>query len=154
MAASRVPATLTALASIATTAVAGLTPKVQVYRGPFVTGDPTDGLFIGYDGDPKGDFRSVRVDTDWAGLGAKSRDERFEVDCAITHISGNADVKASTDRVYAIHTAFEDELRSDPSLGQAPVFVAESAGGDMWTMPHPSGLMVRLYFRVRVRTRI
>lgn len=155
MTASRVPATLTALHTLGRSAVAGLAaPAVQVYRGPFVTGDPADALFIGYDGDPTGDFRSVRTDTEWAGLGANSRDERFEVMCAVTRISGDADVEIATNRVYAIHAAFEAALRTDPSLSQTPPFYAAADGGELWTMPHPSGLMVRLAFNIQVRTRI
>lgn len=150
MAASRVPATLDALVSLAESTVTTAT----VYRGPFVTGNPGNQLFIGYDGDPDGDFRAVVTDTEWVGLGAERREERFEVMCAIVVTKGNADVKAAVDDVYVIHSDFEDGLRANPSLSQPPVFVAEAVGGELMLLADTAGLQARLQFRVRVRTRI
>lgn len=152
MVASRVPATLTQLTSIATTAVASLGCKV--YRGPFVTGDPGKALFIAYDGDPAGDFRGVVANSDWAGLGARSRDETFTVTCAITINSGDPDVARATDDTYAILAAFEAAVRADPSVNQAPRFTAAITGGELFTMPHPGGLQVRLSFNVSASARI
>jgi hypothetical protein len=152
MAASRVPAVLTALTTTATTALAATTCKV--YRGPFVTGDPGTALFIGYDGDPAGEFRAVQVVSQWAGLGAKARDEQFDVACAITLLSGSGDVAQATDDVYALHTLFEAACRADPALSQAPRLTTEVAAGELFTMPHPSGLQVVLSFTVRVSARI
>lgn len=152
MVASRVPAALTQLATVAQTAVASL--GCQVYRGPFVTGDPGKALFIGYDGDPTGDFRSVNANSEWAGLGAKARNEEFQVICSITMTTGNPDVGAATDSVYAVHAALEAAVRADPSLTQAPRFTAAVAGGELFTMPHPGGLQVRLAFTVNVSARI
>lgn len=152
MVASRVPATLTQLTATATTAVASLGCKV--YRGPFVTGDPGKALFIGYDGDPAGDFRGVVANSEWAGLGARARDEAFAISCSITMNSGDPDVGRVTDDVYAIHTAFEAAVRADPSLNQAPRFTAAVAGGELFTMPHPAGLQVRLSFIVSASARI
>lgn len=152
MVASRVPAALTQLATTATTAVASLGCKV--YRGPFVTGDPGKALFIGYDGDPAGDFRGVVTTSEWAGIGAKARNEEFTIVCAITVNSGDPDVARATDDTYAIHAAFEAAVRADPSLNQAPRFTAALAGGELFTMPHPAGLQVRLSFVVSASARI
>ena len=131
-----------------------MTAPARAYRGPFVTGDPADALFIGYDGDPAGDFRSVTADSEWAGLGARARNERFEVFCAITVLSGDGDVKIATDAAYVIHAAFEAALRADPDLNQSAPFTAAVTMGELFTMPHPSGLQVRLAFNVRISTRI
>lgn len=152
MAASRVPAILTALTTTATTALSATTCKV--YRGPFVTGDPGTSLFIGYDGNPAGEFRAVQVVSQWAGLGARARDEQFDVACAITLLSGGGDVAQATDDVYALHTLFEAAVRADPALSQAPRLTAELSAGELFTMPHPSGLQVLLSFTVRVSARI
>jgi hypothetical protein len=150
--ASRVPAVLTQLTSVATTAVAAT--DCQVYRGPVVTGDPGTALFIGYDGDPAGDFRAVAFSSQWAGLGARARDEQFDVFCAITMLSGVTDVTAATDDVYTLHTLFEDAVRATPSLSQAPRLTAEVGAGELFTLPHPSGLQMVLSFTVRVSARI
>lgn len=152
MAASRVPAILTALTTTATTALSATTCKV--YRGPFVTGDPGTSLFIGYDGNPAGEFRAVQVVSQWAGLGARARDEQFDVACAITLLSGSGDVAQATDDVYALHTLFEAAVRASPALSQAPRLTAELSAGELFTMPHPSGLQVLLSFTVRVSARI
>lgn len=124
------------------------------YVGPFVTSDPGDALFLGYDGDPNGEFKSVSASSEWAGLGAKARNEVFTVHCAITALAGDPDVLAAVDRVYAIHTAFEAAVRADPDLNQAPPFTAAVAGGELFTMAHPAGLQVLLAFGVQVTTRI
>lgn len=152
MVASRVPATLTQLTATATTAVASL--GCQVYRGPFVTGDPGKALFIAYDGDPAGDFRGVVATSEWAGLGAKARNEEFTIVCAVTINSGDPDVARATDDAYAVHTALEAAVRADPSLNQAPRFTAAVTGGELFTMPHPGGLQVRLSFTVSASARI
>lgn len=152
MVASRVPATLRQLTTTATSAVASLGCKV--YRGPFVTGDPGKALFVGYDGDPAGDFRSVVAESEWAGLGAKARNEEFRIACAITLTTGDPDVAQATDDAYAIHAALEAAVRADPSLNQAPRFTAAVAGGELFTMPHPGGLQVRLSFTVNASARI
>ncbi len=152
MAATRVPGVLTALTTVARTAVNSL--GCQVYRGPFVTGDPGKALFIAYDGDPAGDFRGVVAESEWAGLGAKARNEEFRVICAITANTGDPDVEKITNEVYAIHAAFEAAVRADPSLNQAPRFTAAIAGGELFTMPHPAGLQVRLGFTVNASARI
>ncbi len=152
MVASRVPSVLTALTNTATTALANT--DCTVYRGPFVTGNPGKALFVGYDGDPAGDFRAVNATSQWAGLGAKARDEVFEVICSITMLDGAGDVGGSTNDIYAIHALFEAAVRDNPSLGQPPRLTAGVTGGELFTMPHPSGLQVRLVFMVQVSARI
>jgi hypothetical protein len=150
--ASRIPAVLNELESVATTAMANT--GCQVFRGPFVTGDPGSALFIGYDGDPGGDFETVIQNSEWAGLGAKARNEMFDVFCAITELSGENNVGAATDHVFVLFSAFEDAMRANPGLNQAPRLTAAVATVHLSTMPHPSGLQVRLTFTVRVSARI
>lgn len=152
MAHSRVPAVLAELTAVAETALANV--DCGVYRGPFVTGDPGKALFIGYDGDPGGDFRSALVSSTWAGLGARARSEEFRVMCAITSISGDADVATAVNEVYAIYDLFEDAMRATPSLSQAPRLVAAADAAELFTMPHPNGLQIRLGFTVMVSARI
>lgn len=152
MTASRFADTLTALTTVANTAMAGT--GCAVFRGPFITGDPGNSLFIGYDGDPGGDFQSVLQTSEWAGLGAKARNELFDVLCAITGIFGDGDVKAATDKVYSLYSAFENAMRADPDLNQPPRFTAAVTTAQLFTIPHPAGLQVRLAFNVRVSARI
>lgn len=149
---SRVPAVLTQLTTVATTALASTT--CLVFRGPFVTGDPSDALFIGYDGDPAGEMRAALVSSEWAGLGAKARNEEFRIPCAITSLRGDPDVKTATDGVYTYYGLFEAALRATPSLNQAPRLTASLSGSELFTMPHPNGLQVRLTFTVLVSARI
>lgn len=152
MAHSRVPAVLTQLTAVAQTALAS--NPCQVYRGPFVTGDPGSALFIGYDGDPAGEFRSVVVTSSWAGIGAKARNEEFRVSCSITLLSGDANVASAVDDAYVIYNLFEDALRADPGLNQAPRLTASADVAELFTMPHPQGLQIRLGFTVMVSARI
>lgn len=148
---SRVPATLDRLYEVAQ---ASVTAPTLAFRGPFITGDPSNALFVGYDGDPAGDFRAVNVVSSWAGLGARARDEEFDVFCAVTVLSGDNDIPGATTAAYAIYYAFENALRADPDLNQGPPFTAGVNTGELFTMPHPAGLQVRLGFTVHVKTRI
>ncbi len=154
MADSRVPAVLSQLVTTATTAFASA--DCRVFRGPVLTGEPGDHpmLFIGYDGDPVGEFRTVNVTSSWAGLGARSRNEAFQVFCAFTLNSGVGDIAAATNTVYALYNILADAIRDNPSLNQAPRFTAAITAGELFTMPHPSGLQVRLTFTVEASARI
>jgi hypothetical protein len=152
MSASRFAAVLNQLETVANTAMAGT--GCAVFRGPVITGDPGAALHIGYDGDPDGDFQSIQQSSEWAGLGAKARNETFEILCALTYLSGAGAVGAATDSVHTLFTAFEAALRADPGLNQAPRLTAAVSSLELFTMPHPTGLQVRLAFNVRVSARI
>lgn len=152
MANSRVPAVLSQLTTVATTALAAT--QCRVFRGPFVTGDPGDGLFVGYDGDPAGEMRAVVISSDWAGLGAKARNEEFRVSCAVTALRGDPDVEAATNAVYSYYELFENAVRTTPSLNQTPRLTASFSAAELFTMPHPNGLQARLTFTVLVSARI
>lgn len=152
MGTSRVPATLDRLVSLlgATT--------LTVVDGPLVTDDPADAVYIGYDGDPDGDFQTASPEQEWAGLGASRRDEEFDIHCAAVALVGDGLVKAARDAAYAQTAIVEATVRADPSLGlgppTSPVFVAEFRGGPVFTEPTPAGYQVRIVFNIHVRTRI
>lgn len=148
MADSRVPATIDALKSL--WSATGAT----VWDGPVVTGDYSDCLFVGYDGDPDGDFQSAECDSEWAGLGAKARVEEFDIICAVVTLVGDQDMKAARDNAYAQFKKAADAVRADPSLGQAPPYMASVKGGSLFTENNPEGLQMRIVFRVHVVTRI
>lgn len=144
MAASRVPATLVALAEL-----------WSANNGPLVTGDFSDGIFVGYDGDPEGDFEAVDFDSEWAGLGAKARDEEFDVVCASVALVGEDEgVTLALDRAYDQLESAAVLLRADPSLGFSPPYTAAVKGGAVFNVPGPKGHQVRIVFRVHVATRI
>lgn len=148
MADSRVPATIDALKT--TWDATG----AKVWDGPVITGDYSDCIFVGYDGDPEGDMQAVDGDSEWAGLGAKARDEDFDVICAVVALVGDQGIKTVRDNAYAQLKKAADAVRADPSLGQAPPFVASVKGGSLFYDNLESGLQARLVFRVHVETRI
>lgn len=151
MATSRIPATIDAIIAKFTTAGA------TVLDGPTITADYSDALFVGYDGDPDGDYVSVdEIATEWQGLGAKTRSEEFDVVCAAVALVGDAvdGVKTARNQVFALLALAENALRSDPSLGQAPPFVAEVQPGLVFIEPAESGYQVRVPFSIHVETRI
>lgn len=144
MAASRVPATLTALATL-----------WSAHNGPFVTGDFSDCLYVGYDGDPDGDFQAVDFDSEWAGLGAKARDEEFDVICASVALVGeDGGAALALENAYDQLETAAALLRADPSLGLSPPYTAAIKGGAVFNVPSPDGHQVRIVFRVHVKTRI
>ena len=113
MAASKFGPTITALVTLFGTTSLGTD---AVFDGWPLTSDvPVDYLIVGGTEDPDDD--SGEIDTDWAGLGAKARDETAEITCAI--LAGTGDDTIATARARALSLYFEAEalLRADPSLG-------------------------------------
>lgn len=152
---SRSPATLLALHALwsGTPAVADL---AQVCIGPVLTEDYADALWVGFDGAPAdfSEYQAVTQDTEWAGLGARDRTERFDVTCAVTVLTGETTLGPIIARASAIVEAAETALRADPSLGQAPPFVAAIRSQQLFIEPTTSGTQVRIPFTVGVTTRI
>lgn len=157
MADSRAPAVWTALYDTvrAADALATTTPPANVWFGPVVTGDPTDSIYIGYDGDPEGEMAAIVGDQDWAGtLGAKQRDETFDIVCSITVLAGDGDVAAAVARVYALFAIVTQAVRTNTCLGQPPPTVVSIRSPQLYLDPTAQGLEPRLVFRVNVKTRI
>lgn len=153
--ASRLVQTILAVHAKVAAASAITAAGARVELGPVVSGDPSDTVWVGYDGDPEGEFRAGRRDSEWVGLGAKKRDESTFVTCAITTLAGDGDVTAALTRIDVLFDALEDSLRADPSLGQSPTpFVAAVDDGDLFMDLTTAGLEPRLVFTVAIKTRI
>lgn len=148
MADSRIPATIDALKALWTATGA------TVYDGAPLTEDYSDAIFVGYDGDPDGDFETAADDSEWAGLGALRRDEEFDIVCSVVTLVGDDDIRAVRESTFALYKLASDALRADPSLGQTPPFTAALKGGSMFTEPSGDGWQCRKVFRVHVKTRI
>lgn len=138
------------LALVAMWTAAGI-PTVD---GPFVSGDTGDRLFVGYDGDPEGEFQAVEGDSNWAGLGAKKRDEEFDVICAVVTRSGHQTATAARAAAIALFQTASTALRANPGLGLPPPSVAEPKPQGLFTPPGSTGVQGRLVFNVHVKTRI
>jgi hypothetical protein len=152
MATSRAPATIDRLVELLTPAVGD---NGNVWDGPRLSGDLRPSLYVGYDGDPEGDFKTVDPSQEWAGLGARTRDEEFDIPCAVVALIGDDNTKLARDAVYTLLAIAEDTLRADPSLGQTPTpYVAEFRPGPVHTEPGETGYQVRGVFSVHVKTRL
>ncbi len=146
---SRIPAVLLALHAAADAAIA--TP---VILGGRPTGDLRDLLFIGYDGDPEGERVAASSRRDWAGLGAKKRDEHIDIVCAAVALVGTADYTSAVQRVDVLQTALDGLLVANPALAQAPPFVGHVGNSDLYSDFTEAGLQARLVFHVLISTRI
>jgi hypothetical protein len=148
---SRVPASVDALVAVVR---GGAT--FSVFDGPELSSEYTDAVFIGFDGDPLGERKSVTATADWAGIGAKKRNETIDILCAAVAVSGDGIPKDARDRVYAIIGVVELLVRADPSLAQTPTpFVASITTHELlWDWLETAGLQARLTFTVHIETRI
>lgn len=122
----------------------------NVVDGPVVVGDTADFVFIGYDGDPDGDWSAAIISQDWAGIGTKKRNEFFDIVGAVVSRYSADDAKTARTRVQAQFTLVENAILADPSLGFAPPCVA---GVNPIQLFAEDG-QYRLPFVVRVQTRI
>lgn len=141
---TRTPATIDAL--VATWTDAG----VKVHDGPQLSGDFEDCIFVGFDGNPEGEYQSAEVEQDWAGLGAKHRSETLTIICSAVVLNGDDNIKAARDTAYGFVETAGIALRNDPSLGQPPPFVAGLRPGPLFIEPTQQGVQVRVVFSVNV----
>jgi hypothetical protein len=155
MSTSRVPATLEALVALFAAAPTLGGAGVEIIDGPMVTGDPLrEAVYVGYDGDPDGDFESVTFAQEWAGLGARAKDETFTVTCAVSVWSGSTKVVPMRVRAFEVLGEVETTLRAEPSLGLPPPTVVAMASGSLVQSQRGSGLECRIPFQIAVQTRI
>jgi hypothetical protein len=99
---------------------------INVLDGYGLTDDPGDYLMVGVE-DPDSDrATSAEGRQEWAGLGARARDEQGTVTCIAMSWNGDADLKAARAAAKATTAAVEDNLRADPNLGG-------TVPGLMWT---------------------
>ena len=148
---SRAPLVVDAIIT-AVTAAAG---AVKVYDGPYVTGDTTEAIHIGYDADPDGSGEAVASDQAWAGLGARARDETLLVTNGIHVYQGDANVKAARDRAYQLLAIVENAIHTSPAMQLTPPTWAGVSSHRLVLLDDPQvGLEVWLTFQITVRTRL
>lgn len=128
---------------------------VKVVDGPLVTDSAAqEWLFVGYDGDEEGDFIAATTQQEWAGLGAKKKNEDIVLTCAILVQRGSTDVRSCRVRTYEIFAAVESVLRADPSLGFSTPTVCAVTEHTFHQEQTPDGIQGRLPFTVTCTTRI
>lgn len=115
-----------------------------------------DVVYVGYDANPQdqshlaGDIRQ-----EWAGsVGAKKRDEVFDIVCAIVVTRGDNESKLARDDAFDILGTVESTLRADPSLGFSPPFVAGVKPRQFLYTTFNDGVQGRLPFLINVKTRV
>lgn len=152
-ASSRVPALIDAFLA-ALTADAGLT-GVQVVDGPLVTDSAaTEWVFVGYDADPEGEYMTAQTTQQWAGLGAKAKNEDITLTGAVLVQQGSTAVKPCRDRTFAIFAEVESVVRANPSLGLPTPTVCSISEHTFHTEQTDRGIRGRLPFTLTCTTRI
>lgn len=127
---------------------------VRVYDGPLADQDPADAIHIGYDADPDVLGDAVTSSQDWAGLGAKKRNETLTVACAIFLLDGAADIRAARIRGYGLLAVVEDAIHPAPSMGlSAPTWAGVTSSRLLYIPSEDTGLEVWLGFTITVQTR-
>lgn len=145
---SRIPAVIDALVSTLTAAL----PNVSVFDGPFI--DTPDGDYVTVGWTPDGE--TTTGSQVWAGLGAKARDETIDVPCYCDSFSGSTTVSTRRNAAFALLSAAENAVRSDPTLGGAVLNPgwAEIGSYSERQEQTDAGVAVGVVFHVLVKTRI
>ena len=138
------------LALVALWTAAGL----ATVDGGLVSGDTGGRVFVGYDGDPDGDWQAAELDSDWAGVGSTKRDEEFDVICAVVTRSGFQKASEARAAALAMYQTASAALRANPSLGFPPPSVVSPQPQGLFTPPGKTGIQGRLVFNVHVKTRV
>ena len=152
-ASSRVPALIDAFLA-ALGAASGL-DGVQVVDGPLVSDSAeAEQVFVGYDGDPEGDYTTAQTTQQWAGIGAKAKNEDIILTGAVLVRQGATEVKPCRDRTFAIFAAVEAAVRANVSLGLPTPTVCSLTEHTFHTEQPGSGIQGRLPFTLTCSTRI
>lgn len=150
---SRVPDLIDAL--VAALQASSALNGVKVVDGPIVTDSAArEWVFIGYDGDEEGDFTTATTQQEWAGIGAKKKNEDIVLTSSILVQRGSVDVRSCRIRTYELFAAVEGVLRADPSLGFPTPTVCAVTEHTFHQEQTPDGLQGRLPFTVTCTTRI
>ncbi|MFJ9374432.1 hypothetical protein [Streptomyces sp. NPDC101455] len=153
MSTSRVPELIDAL--MAALAASPDLATVQVVDGPLVTDSAAqEWVFIGYDGDEEGDFITATTQQEWAGLGAKKKNEDITLTGAVLVQRGSTDVRSCRIRTYEVFAAVENVLRADPSLGFPTPTVCAVTEHTFHQEQTADGIQGRIPFAVACTTRI
>lgn len=154
MATSAVPAAVDALLAILR-AAPGLA-DARVVDGPAST-NLTDRklLFVGW---APGSDAAVAIEQDFNAAGARTRDEAFEVSCYAETRSGDKDMAAQRDAVFALVAAVEIALRATDAAPTAPtlggtVLWAQLTTGNL-QQAQSEGTVCGLAFTISCRARI
>ncbi|MCP9209284.1 hypothetical protein [Streptomyces cucumeris] len=155
MATSRVPAAIAALVALLRGA-AGL-DGVQVIDGP-PTGGMEEADYVAVGWDPGGEAAVVMAQ-EFAGAGARTRDEEFTITCCVDAWTGGDDIASVRHRVFELLGAVEDALRASapspdaPSLG-GTVLWSHLTSGSLTQANTSQGVRALITFAVSCRARI
>lgn len=155
MATSRVPAAIDALLAILR-AAPGLEGVSIVDGAPAVNLTDRQRIYVGWQ--PNGES-AVELSQDFAGAGARTRDEAFTISCYAESRSGDTDKAAlHRDRVFALVGEVEIALRATDAAPTAPtlngtVQWAHLTAGNL-TQEQNAGTHAGLGFSVTCRARI
>ena len=128
---------------------------VQVVDGPLVTSSAAlEWVFVGYDGDPGGEFSTASTSQQWAGLGALAKNEDILLTCSVLVQGGLTDVRARRVRCFEIFAAVEAVVRADPALTLPPPTVCSISDTSFHTEQTERGVQARMPFTLTCTTRI
>jgi hypothetical protein len=155
MATSTIPATIDALIEILQGA-AGLS-EVVVHDGEPAT-DLEDGEYVAVGWQPGGEA-AVEMTQDFAHIGARQRDEHFDILCSLRAWTGDTDMSARRLRAFELLAAVEDALRATDAAPEAPslngtVMWAHLTQASLLPDRSPDGVDVDVLFRISCRSRI
>lgn len=143
---SSVPAALTALVTLATTAL----PGVSVWDGPPLE-EAADLLMVGYSGED--DAPAVTVTADPADLGGASCWEDYDVACELSCATGDQALTATRARLFGFFAALKSALAVDQKLGG----VVARAYVSQWSLVQAltaTGTVVGVRFTVHVQASV
>lgn len=132
-------------------------PNVTVYDGTGISEDPGDFVMVGV-GDPDSDQPPTSAETtsEWAGLGARARDEEGTITCCAVSWNGESEGLASARAgIRSIVNAISDAHRADPTLGLGPVmWTGFGARATTTQIQATDGSSVVHYFEIQFKARL
>lgn len=155
MAVSALPLLLSGLYDAAQAAM----PGVNVYYGSGVSDDPGDYLMVGVEDPDSTAFMNAASSTqDWASMGAYSRNEEGDLNCAALSWTGDAGSEAQRDVVASAFDIVEATAalckRGDDLGVETVLWSSALTSTELTTMQADSGSLAMVMFTVHYKARI
>ena len=113
---------------------------------------PGDFIAVGHDGSDEGDVQAVDIRQSYDQLGAKKMFEDGLINCVLVTQDGTSDITARRVRAFALLSAVDTVIRTDPSFSSACLYSGLENHATQYRLTN-AGAAVVITFTIAYRAR-
>jgi hypothetical protein len=126
---------------------------VRIFDGPEIDESyPGDAICVGHDGSEDGEVLAGTANNDWNLVGAKKMFEIGTVNCFLWSWDGDTDISARRTRAYALLSAVDTVIRTDPSFGGVVLYAGLESHSPTYRQTN-AGAVVVINFTIAYHAR-